>query len=154
LVTVVALSRERRRRAPTDVTGGENFTAYAFPDLPFEDALRLAASRVRHDRLVEAQEAFLQGAAERWCEVVRLRAFLNALEERCSGEGLTPEITSWLSWGHAHCNRLDPLSAPAIEELRTYAASLRSPPDLPPRHPEEADWQDAGLLDEFLDAEA
>lgn len=79
-----------------------------------------------------------------------LRAFLDALEDRCAGEALTLEMRSWLVWAHALCEELDPLSTRALEELRAYAAALRSPPDLPPRHPEEADWLDAGFLDEWL----
>lgn len=38
-----------------------------------------------------------------------------------------------------------------METLEAYAAALRSPPDLPPRHPEEALWCDMGLLDDLLD---
>ena len=38
-----------------------------------------------------------------------------------------------------------------MTELQAYAAALRRPPDLPPRHPEEAIWRDMGLLDELLD---
>lgn len=136
------------------MTGGrEGFTAYAFPGLPFEEALRLAASRVRHDRLVEAQADFLEDATERRRQVQGRRAFLSALEGRFKGRTLTAEIRDWLAWAHADCEELDPLSPPAIEKLQAYAAALRSPPELPPRHPEEADWRDAGLLDPFLDGE-
>lgn len=132
---------------------GKPFVPYAFPGLPIEEAYRLTASRVRYDRLIEGQEAFLEDAAQRWRSVRRLRAFLGALEERCAGAALTTEMRSWLAWAHAHCEDLDPLSAPALEDLRAYAAALRSPPDLPPRHPEEADWLDAGCLDDWLDDE-
>lgn len=132
---------------------GKPFIPYAFPGLPIEEAYRLAASRVRYDRLIEGQETFLEDAAQRWRNVRRLRAFLDALEDRCARESLTVEMRSWLAWAHAHCEDLDPLSAPALEDLRAYAAALRSPPDLPARHPEEADWLDAGFLDEWLDDE-
>lgn len=132
---------------------GKPFTQYAFPGLPIEEAYRLAASRVQCDRLIEGQEAFLEDAARRWRSVGRLRAFLGALEKRCAGAALTAEMRSWLAWAHARCEELDPLSAPALEDLRAYAAALRSPPDLPPRHPEEADWLEAGWLDEWLDGE-
>lgn len=129
------------------------FIPYAFPGLPIEEAYQLAASRVRYDRLIEGQEAFLEDAAQRWRSVRRLRAFLDALEDRCAGEAPAVEMQSWLVWARARCEELDPLSARAMEDLRAYAAALRSPPDLPPRHPEEADWLDAGCLDEWLDDE-
>ncbi|RAK66361.1 hypothetical protein [Phenylobacterium kunshanense] len=132
---------------------GKPFIPYAFPGLPIEDAYRLAASRVQYDRLIKGQEAFLDDAARRWRSVGRLRAFLGALEDRCAGAALTAEMRSWLAWAHAHCDELDPLSAAALEDLQVYGAALRSPPDLPPRHPEEADWLDAGCLDEWLDDE-
>lgn len=126
---------------------------YAFPGLPFEEGLRLAASRARHDRLVEAQEDFLEDAVRRWRRARRLRAFLAAVADRCAETTLTAEIQNWLAWAHALCEELDPLSTPAMAQLQAYALALRSPPDLPPRHPEEADWRDAGLLDKFLDTE-
>jgi hypothetical protein len=132
---------------------GKPFIPYAFPRLPIEEAYQLAASRVRYDRLIEGQEAFLEDAAQRWRRVRRLRAFLGALEEQYAGDPLSVEMRSWLVWAHASCEELDPLSARALEELRAYAAALREPPDLPPRHPEEADWLDAGFLDEWLDDE-
>lgn len=132
----------------------KGFEPYAFPGLPFEEGLRLAASRLRHDRLVEAQAAFLEDAARRWRHVQRLRAFLAAVEDRFAGATLTPEVQSWLAWAHTRCEELDPLSAPAMAELQACAVALQSPPDLQPRHPEEADWRDAGLLDEFLDPNA
>lgn len=130
---------------------GEPFTPYAFPGLPIEEAYQLAASRVRYDRLIEGQEAFLEDAAQRWHSVRRLRAFLGALEDRCAGEALTVEMRSWLAWAHARCDDLDPLSESALAKLLAYAAALRSRPDLPPRHPEEAIWRDMGLLDGLLE---
>ncbi|MFZ5683153.1 MAG: hypothetical protein ACOY9C_00785 [Pseudomonadota bacterium] len=131
----------------------KRFEPCAFPDLPFDEALQLAALRVRYDRLVEDQEEFLEDAARRWLRVRRLRAFLDAVEDRCAGKALTADVRSWLAWGRARCEDLDPLSASGREALQAYAAALQSPPDLPPRHPEEEDWLDAGLLDEFLDAD-
>jgi len=131
----------------------EPFAPYAFPGVPFEEALRLAASRARHDRLVEAQEEFLEDAAQRWRRARHLRAFLAAVEDRCAGDGLSAAMRNWLTWAHARCDDLDPLSPSALEALEAYAAKLQSQPDLPPRHPEEADWRDAGLLDAFLDEE-
>ena len=118
-----------------------------------EEALRLAASRLRHDRLIDAQAAFLDDAAGRWRQVQRLRAFLAAVEDRFAKAKPTAEIQVWLAWARGHCEELDPLSSPALLQLQAYAAALQSPPDLPPRHPEEAEWRDAGFLDEFLHPE-
>lgn len=134
------------------MTGGpEHHGPYAFPGLPYEEGLRLAALRLKHDRLVEAQEDFLENAARRWRRVRRLRGFLAAVAECRAKAELSPDLQDWLRWAHAHCDTLDPLAAPALAKLQAYAAALRSPPDLPPRHPEEALWRDMGLLDEWLD---
>ncbi len=131
----------------------EGLKPYAFPDLPFEEGLRLAASRLRYDRLIEAQETFLEDAAGRWRHVKHLRAFLAAVADGFAEATLAPEVQSWLAWAHAHCEEVDPLSPSALIHLQAYAEALQSPPDLPPRHPEEGDWRDAGLLDKFLDLE-
>lgn len=117
---------------------------YAFPGLPYDEGLRLAALRLKHDRMVEAQEQFLEDAARRWWQVRRLREFLAAVP-------VAAGLREWLAWAQAHCDDLDPLSGPALAKLQAYAAALRSPPDLPPRHPEEAIWRDVGLLDDLLD---
>ena len=126
---------------------------FAFPSLPLDEAKRLAALRLEHERLIAAQEDFLEDAARRWRRVGRLRAYLAAVSERYAGDALTAEVWCWLAWASAHCDALDPLSAQAMEELQAYAAALQSPPDLPPFHPEEQLWRDMGWLDEFLDDE-
>lgn len=126
------------------MTGDEPQGPYAFPGGPYDEGLRLAALRLRHDRMVEAQEDFLEDAARRWRQVCRLREFLAAVP-------VTAELRARLDWAQALCDDLDPLSEPALTELQAYAAALLSPPDLPPRHPEEAIWRDMGLLDGLLD---
>ncbi|WP_068876805.1 MULTISPECIES: hypothetical protein [unclassified Phenylobacterium] len=136
------------------MTGDEPQGPYAFSGVPYDEGLRLAALRLQHDRLVEAQEEFLEDAARRWRRVQRLREFLDAVDERCAGCDVTAELQSWLAWAHRRCDRLDPLSPMAMAELRAYAAALRSPPDLPPQHPEEEIWRDMGLLDDLLVEEA
>ena len=96
------------------MTGGpEDYDPYAFPGLPYEEGLWPAALRLKHDRLVDAQEDFLEDAARRWRQVLRLREFLAAVAARCAAGSVTVELRDWLDWARAHCDDLDPLAEPA-----------------------------------------
>ena len=115
--------------------------------------MRKAARRLQREWVREERPERLRKLAADWQSAERLRAFLDALETRL-GSGTSPALTKWWEWARGHVEAIDPLSPAGLHDLQALAETLdHHPEDDDEPHPEEQEWRDMDLLDQYMDDE-
>jgi hypothetical protein len=119
-------------------------------DRELEIAMRRAARRLRREREEKARPGMLRNLTADWQEAARIRAFLDALEARLASHPSREALQSWLQWARSYVQVFDPLSGASLGRLEAHAAILNEPQNEEEPDPDEQEWRDMGLLDEYM----